>query len=89
MRRRNFIAGLASTTAVWPLAARAQQPTMPIVGFVSGRSADASVREVAAFRKGFNETGYVEGQNATTIGWRANTIACHRSWTTSSAVAWR
>jgi putative tryptophan/tyrosine transport system substrate-binding protein len=65
MRRRNFIAGLASTTAVWPLAARAQQPTMPIVGFVSGRSADDSVREVAAFRKGFNETGYVEGQNAT------------------------
>jgi putative tryptophan/tyrosine transport system substrate-binding protein len=65
MRRRNFIAGLASTTVVWPLASRAQQPTMPIVGFVSGRSADAAVREVAAFRKGFNETGYVEGQNAT------------------------
>ena len=38
---------------------------MPIVGFVSGRSADASLREVAAFREGFNETGYVEGQNAT------------------------
>ena len=51
--------------SAWPLAARAQQPTMPIVGFVSGRSADTSVREVAAFRKGFNETGYVEGQNAT------------------------
>ena len=60
MRRRDFIM-LFGAAAAWPLAARAQQPTIPIVGFVSGRSADASVREVAAFRKGFNETGYVEG----------------------------
>jgi putative ABC transport system substrate-binding protein len=65
MRRRDFITLLGSGAATWPLSARAQQPTMPIVGFVSGRSADTSVREVAAFRKGFNETGYVEGQNAT------------------------
>ena len=48
-------------TVVWPLAARAQQ-AMPIVGFVSGR-ADGPARQVAAFRKGLNETGYVEGQN--------------------------
>jgi len=41
----------------------AQQPAMPIVGFVDGRSAEASVRQAAAFRKGLNETGYVEGQN--------------------------
>jgi putative ABC transport system substrate-binding protein len=46
----------------WPLAAHAQQPT-PIVGLVTGRSADASPRDVAAFRKGLNETGYFEGQN--------------------------
>jgi putative tryptophan/tyrosine transport system substrate-binding protein len=65
MRRRDFITLLGSGAATWPLSARAQQPTMPVVGFVSGRSADTSVREVAAFRKGFNETGYVEGQNAT------------------------
>src|SRR5262249_49370480 len=45
--------------------ARAQQPTMPVVGFVDGRSAEASVRQAAAFRKGLNETGYVEGQNVT------------------------
>jgi ABC-type uncharacterized transport system substrate-binding protein len=56
---------LGGAAAAWPLAARAQQPALPIVGFVSGRSTDTSVREVAAFRKGFNETGYVEGQNAT------------------------
>ena len=65
---------------------------MPIVGFVSGRSADTSLREVAAFRKGFDQTGYVEGQSATIeYHWLegANTIACHRSWPTSSAVAWR
>jgi putative ABC transport system substrate-binding protein len=64
MRRREFIA-LLGGAAIWPLLARAQQPTMPIGGFVSARSANTAVREVAAFRKGFNETGYVEGQNAT------------------------
>jgi len=65
VRRRDFITLLGRGAATWPLSARAQQSTMPIVGFVSGRSADTSVREVAAFRKGFNESGYFEGQNAT------------------------
>ena len=65
MRRRNFIAGLASTTAAWPLGVRAQQPAIPVVAFLSGRSDDASVRVATAFRKGLNETGYVEGQNVT------------------------
>jgi putative tryptophan/tyrosine transport system substrate-binding protein len=62
MRRREFI-GLFGGAAAWPLAARAQQPTMPIVGFVTGRSPEESARLGAAFRKGLNETGYVEGQN--------------------------
>jgi putative tryptophan/tyrosine transport system substrate-binding protein len=61
--RRKFLATLGGTAAAWPLAARAQQPGMPVVGFVSGRPADASARQSAAFRKGLNETGYVEGQN--------------------------
>ena len=62
MKRREFIALLGGAAAALPLAARAQQPT-PIVGLVTGRSADASPRDVAAFHKGLNETGYVEGRN--------------------------
>jgi putative tryptophan/tyrosine transport system substrate-binding protein len=63
MRRREFIAIIGSAAAVWPRIARAQQPAMPIVGFVTGRSPEDSARLGAAFRKGLNQTGYVDGQN--------------------------
>jgi putative ABC transport system substrate-binding protein len=64
IKRREFIAGLGGA-ATWPLGVRAQQPTLPVVGFVDPGSADASAGWVAAFRKGLGETGYVEGQNVT------------------------
>jgi putative ABC transport system substrate-binding protein len=65
MQRREFITLLGGAVATWPLSVRAQQPTLPVVGFIRDGSADTSARFVAAFRKGLNETGYVEGQNVT------------------------
>jgi len=64
--RRQFISALGGTVVAWPFSARAQQPEMPAVALINGRSPDASVTVAAAFRKGLNETGYVEGQNVTT-----------------------
>jgi len=61
MRRREFIAGLGAAT--WPLVARAQQPAMPVVGFLNSTTAAASTYQVAAFRQGLNKAGFIEGQN--------------------------
>ncbi len=63
--RRQFISALGGAAATWPLAAQAQQPVLPVVAFLRTGSAEANARYVAAFRKGLNETGYVEGQNVT------------------------
>ena len=63
MRRREFVALLGGVAAGWPLAAGAQQPPVPVVGFLTSYSLDAGESRAAAFRRGLQESGYVVGQN--------------------------
>jgi putative tryptophan/tyrosine transport system substrate-binding protein len=65
MHRRDFIKVIASSAAAWPLTARAQQPALPMVGFVNAASAKGYESHLSAFLKGLNEVGYVDGQNVT------------------------
>jgi len=79
MRRRQFIT-LLGGAAAWPLAARAQQPAMPVIGFLSTRSSQDASHLVKTFHRGLFENGFVDGQNLTVdFRWRkANMTDCPR-----------
>jgi putative tryptophan/tyrosine transport system substrate-binding protein len=78
IERRKFLATLGGAAAAWPLAVRAQQLAMPVVGYLSARSAASDVPMLDPFRRGLNEAGYVEGQNLTICGTNPSSAARQR-----------
>jgi putative ABC transport system substrate-binding protein len=68
MKRREFVTLIGGAAVAWPLAVRAQQPGLPVVGFLHSTSAGPNARAVSAFREGLKQVGYVDGQNVAPIG---------------------
>jgi putative tryptophan/tyrosine transport system substrate-binding protein len=75
MQRREFIAGLGGAASAWPLVARAQQPAVPVIGYLSQTAQEVGASRVAAFRAGLRHAGYVEGRNvAIEFRWAENQL---------------